>query len=220
MPYTIKKLLCLSFLYFVLFSIILFFILYLFLFPVFLFSLLTTNYSYNAAKMGFWTWEHEKISTVSRNYFCYFCYFYSFPYSKNLNEKTTNTVIEEEKEKEIEKEIEKENSCIDVGDEGSYYDMKNINNNNMFNNKENKEDENNETIKNKINRILINNLNKLPKIINRHRLHSSRDSIEDSEETGLLSDENGDISLNSNINTKSIKFLKLPLPRKKQCEMV
>ena len=168
--------------------------------------------------MGFWTWENEKTSTVSWNYFCYFCNFYFFPSSKNLNEKTKNIVEGEEKEKEI--EIEMENSCIDVGDEDSYYDMKNANANNMNNNKENKKVENTEVTKNKIKRILINNLNKLPKIINRHRLHSSRDSIVDSEETGLLSDENGDISLNSNINTKSIKFLKLPLPRKKQCEMV
>ena len=62
-------------------------------------------------------------------------------------------------------------------------------------------------------------LNKLPKII-RHRLHSSKDSIEESEEIGLLSDENVDISLNSNMNTKSLNFLQLPVPRKKHCQMV
>ena len=175
--------------------------------------------------MGFWVWEKEKISNVPNNYCCYFCNFYSLPFPKKLNEKTINNVIleenknvnDKEKEKEKDKEIEKENLCIHIGNEGSYYDLKNINN--INNDKDNKIEMKNDTTRNKINKILLNNLNKLPKII-RHRLHSSKDSIEESEEIGLLSDENVDISLNSNMNTKSLNFLQLPVPRKKLCQMV
>ena len=169
--------------------------------------------------MGFWIWEAEEDSNFSVSYF--YNLFSFFPFSNT-------TILNDDNNNDNSKHIvfDSDRVYIDIDD--------NNNNNNVSSSKKEKNiyyindlsdhinQSNNDTTRNKlskINKILINNLNRLPKILSGNQVQSiSKDSCDDNEETVLLHDQNADISLHSSLNSSS--FNHLPFPRKKSHQIV